>query len=76
MFPADCLPVPVYVYYDCRGGRGRRWFADGLKRLARSFFAAKLKPVKYPRVVRAELARCQRKGQSNINSRLPRGFFV
>ena len=54
MFPADCLPVPVYVYYDCRG---HRWFADGLKRLARSFFAAKLKPVKYPRVVRADRGR-------------------
>ncbi len=52
MFPADRQPIPVYVTYDCRGTRARRWFANGMGRKARAFYAAKLKAGKRPKVVR------------------------
>ena len=52
--PANRQPVPVYVVYDCRGGRARRYFADGLKRPAHQFYARKLKAGKNPTVVKAD----------------------
>lgn len=54
MFPANRLPIPVYVVYDCRGRRARKWFENGLGREARAFYAAKLKAGKNPKVVKAE----------------------
>lgn len=53
MFPAFRQPIPVWVEYDCRGKRARKWFDDGLKRPAKSFYAAKQRAGKNPRVVKA-----------------------
>ena len=54
MFPADRLPVPVYVVYTSRGKRVRKWFSNGLGRDARRFYAAKLKQNRDPKIVRAD----------------------
>src|SRR5262245_42526210 len=45
-------PGPVWVEYDCRGKRGRKWFESGMGRAARAFYAAKYKAGRNPRVVR------------------------
>ncbi|MBN9521939.1 hypothetical protein J0H58_26055 [bacterium] len=55
MFPADRLPIPVFVAYDYRGGRARKLFDDGLGQEARAFYAAKMKAGKNPKVLKADL---------------------
>jgi len=47
-------PGPVYVVYDCRGQRARKRFESGAGREARSFYLAKARAGKNPRVVRAD----------------------
>ena len=53
MFPADRLPVPVYISYDCRTKRALRRFANGLGREARAFYNAKHRAGKNPKVLKA-----------------------
>jgi hypothetical protein len=40
----------VWIEYDCRGRRARKWFRNGLAPEARSFFKHKLKQGKNPEV--------------------------
>ena len=54
MFPADRLPVPVFVYYTARGKRVRKWFENGLDLRVRRFYAAKEKQGRNPKLVRAD----------------------
>lgn len=54
MFPADRLPIPVYIYYDSRNKRRRRYFENGLGRDAQRFFAAKMRAGKRPVVKKAD----------------------
>jgi hypothetical protein len=55
MFPANRLPIPIYIYYDAYGQRRRKFFSNGLGREARTFYAAKMRTGKNPRVVKADL---------------------
>ncbi len=54
MFPANRLPVPVYVYYTSRGKRVRKYFDNGLDLKVRRFYTAKMKQGKNPKLVRAD----------------------
>jgi ribosome-binding protein aMBF1 (putative translation factor) len=55
MFPADRLPIPVYVEHDCREGRRRRkWFPDGKASEPKRFYRRMLRAGRNPRVVRAD----------------------
>jgi hypothetical protein len=52
MFPADRLPLPVYIAYDCRGRRAVKSFPNGLGREARAFYSVKFKAGKHPKVLK------------------------
>ena len=54
MFPADRLPIPVYIAYDCRGKRAKQYFANGLGREARAFDQSKHKQGENPKVLCAD----------------------
>jgi hypothetical protein len=47
-------PGPIFIEYDCRGKRARRWFQSGMGREARSFFQAKYRAGKNPKIVKAD----------------------
>ena len=54
MFPADRLPVPVFVYYTSRGKRVRKYFENGMSHRCRCFYVAKEKQGRKPKLVRAD----------------------